>query len=70
MKNNCLNMKLYWVVTVWPKWQIVIPKEIREKLKINTGDSLAIILKDEKYIWLIKNEDISDLYKYIKSEDD
>jgi AbrB family looped-hinge helix DNA binding protein len=68
--HECLNnIKLQWVVTVWHKWQIVIPKEIREKIKINTGDSLAIILKDDKYVWLIKNEDISDLYKYIKSED-
>jgi len=68
MNNICINIKLYWVVTVWPKWQIVIPKEIREKLNLKTGSTLAIILKDEKYLWFVKNEDIWDLYNYIESE--
>lgn len=68
MSKNTCNMKLYWVVSVWPKWQIVIPKELRDKLNIETGTTMALILKDDKYIWLVKNEDMWEILAYIKSE--
>lgn len=61
-------MKLYWIVTVWPKGQIVIPKDLREKLNLETGASLAVILKDDKYMWFVKNEDMWALMTYIQSE--
>ncbi len=61
-------MKLYWIVTVWPKGQIVIPKDLREKLNLETGSSLAVILKDDKYMWFVKNEDMWALMTYIQSE--
>ncbi len=62
------KMKLYWTTTIWPKWQLVIPKEIRDKLNISTWDSMTIILKDDKFIWIIKNDDLKDLLEYIKNE--
>ena len=68
MDKKYCNMKLYWVVTIWPKWQIVIPKDIREKLDIKTGDYLAVIIKDDKYLWFIKNEHMWELMKYVESE--
>lgn len=61
-------MKLFWIVTVWPKWQIVIPKDLREKIWLSSGSTLAIMLKDDKYIWLVKNEDMWEIMKYIESE--
>ena len=68
MNKKTCNMKLCWIVTIWPKWQIVIPKDVREKLGLETWNTLAVILKDDKYIWFVKNEDIGDVMKYIESE--
>lgn len=62
------KIKLYWTTTIWPKWQLVIPKEIRDKLDISTWDSMTIILKDDKFIWIIKNDDLKDLLEYMKNE--
>lgn len=63
------ELKIVWVATVWPKGQIVIPKEIRSTLDIDTGDSFVVILKDSKYIGLVRNEDMSELMAYVKSEE-
>jgi len=59
-------MKLYWTTTLWAKWQIVIPKEIRDKLELKTGDSLSILLKWDKFIGLIRNNDLMELMEFIK----
>lgn len=67
MKNITCGIKLFWTTNVWSKGQIVIPKEIRDKLNINPWDSMSIILKDDKFIWLIKNQDLTELMEYIKS---
>ena len=43
-------------VTVSPKYQVVIPKEIREKLKLKPGQKLQIIyLGDRIEFILLKN---------------
>ena len=68
MKEKKCNIKLYWTTTIWPKWQLVIPKEIRDKLELNTGDSMSIILKDDKFIWILRNKDVSELMEYIENE--
>lgn len=62
------NMKLFWTTTVWPKGQIVIPKEIRDKLNILPWDSMTVVLKDDKFIWIIKNENMKELLEYLKNE--
>lgn len=69
MENNkhvekC-DMKLCWVTTIWPKWQVVIPKEIRDTLWLEKGDGLAILMTHWKYIGLVRNEDVSELTEYI-----
>ena len=38
------------VVKVSSKYQIVIPREVREKLNLKTGDKLIIKANDEKII--------------------
>lgn len=68
MKKIKCKIKLYWTTTIWPKWQLVIPKEIRDKLDIKPGDSMSIIMKDDKFIWILRNKDISELMEYIENE--
>ena len=67
---ECSNLKLSWVVTVWPKGQVVIPKEARYYANISPWDSLAVVVKDNKYIWFVKNEDMWELMDYIQNEKD
>ena len=45
LDNTSCDMKMYGSVTVGTKGQIVIPKEIREDLSINPGDTLMILTK-------------------------
>ena len=69
MLKKIINLKVVWTTTVWPKWQIVIPKEIRNTLDINPWDNLVVLMKDWKYVGLVKNDNIWDLMKYITSEE-
>lgn len=59
------KLSILWVVTVWSKWQIVIPKEIRDTLNIIPGKRFVTLLKDDKYLWLIDHEDMENLRGYI-----
>lgn len=68
MKNITCKMRLHWTTTIWPKWQIVIPKEARERLNLNPWDRVTIITKDDLAVAIIKNEDIKELFEYVKSE--
>lgn len=68
MQEKKCTMKLHGTTTVWPKWQVVIPKEVRDLLNINPGDSITIVTKDNKAVAMIKNEDLKELFEYIKSE--
>lgn len=68
MLKKMINLKVVWTTSVWPKWQIVIPKEIRDTLDINPWDSMVVLMKDNKYVGLVKNDNIWDLMKYITSE--
>lgn len=68
MENKKCSMKLHWTTTVWPKWQVVIPKEVRDLLNISPWDSITIVTKDNKAVAMIKNEDLKELFEYMKSE--
>jgi len=68
MLKKMIDLKVVWTTTVWPKWQIVIPKEVRNTLGINPWDNMVVLMKNWKYVWLVKNDDIWDLMKYITSE--
>lgn len=67
-KTNKCNIRLWWVVTVGPKWQIVIPKDIRDEVWIIPGDSVAVLIKDWKFIWIVKNQDVSEIMEYVECE--
>ena len=68
MLEKIVNLKIVWTTSVWARWQIVIPKDIRDKLDIKPWDNMVVLMKDEKYIWLVKNDSIWELMKYVTSE--
>jgi bifunctional DNA-binding transcriptional regulator/antitoxin component of YhaV-PrlF toxin-antitoxin module len=59
------NLKIFWVVTVGTKWQIVIPKEVRDILWIVPWKKFVTILKDNKFLWLVDYSDMDELKNYI-----
>jgi AbrB family looped-hinge helix DNA binding protein len=52
-------------VTVSPKFQVVIPKEIREAMRLRPGQKLKVI-EYEGRIELIPDRDISELKGFLK----
>lgn len=60
----------YGTVTVGSKGQIVIPKEVREKMDISEGDQLFVMLKDNKAIGLIKANDLQEMLQMMQQEID
>lgn len=61
MKNN-FNLKIYWITTVWAKWQIIIPKEARDDFDIIIWNEYELAMIDKKTfgIWSTIN------YKILK----
>ena len=52
-------------VTVSPKYQVVIPKHIRETMRLRPGQTLKVIVYDGR-IELIFDRDISELKGFLK----
>ena len=52
-------------VTVSPKYQVVIPKEIRQKLKLKPGQKLQIVELDDRIEFLLLKE-IKDARGFLK----
>lgn len=61
-------MRLCGTANIWSKWQIVIPKDVRETLWLQTWDSVSFMLKDEKFLGVIPNDGVEELLNYISSE--
>lgn len=55
-------------VTVSPKYQVVIPKEIRRKMKLRPGQKLQIIQLGER-IEFIRLRDIKEARGFLKGID-
>ena len=55
-------------VTVSPKYQVVIPKEIRDALRLRPGQKMRVIEYDGR-IELIPDRDISELRGFLKGID-
>ena len=58
MKKN--ELKIEWTANIWMKWQIVIPKQVRNKFNLNTWDDLVVI-SWSFWIMLIKSSDLKDM---------
>ena len=52
-------------VTVSPKYQVVIPKEIRDTLQLRPGQKMRVIEYDGR-IEMIPDRDISELKGFLK----
>ena len=52
-------------VTVSPKYQVVIPKEIRQKLKLKPNQKLQIVELDDRIEFLLL-KDIKDARGFLK----
>jgi AbrB family looped-hinge helix DNA binding protein len=55
-------------VTLSPKYQVVIPREVRESLKLCPGQKMQVIEYDGR-IELIPDRDIADLRGFLKGID-
>jgi AbrB family looped-hinge helix DNA binding protein len=64
------TIRLCGTANIWSKWQIVIPKEVRDIVGIEPGDSMSILLRDDKVIGVVPNDSIDCLMEYIQSEKD
>ena len=53
------------IVTVSPKYQVVIPKAVRESLKLRPGQKMQVIEYDGR-IEFIPERDINELRGFIK----
>ena len=54
MAKAHFDFKNYGVTTVGTRGQLVIPKEIRNKMKIKAGNKFLVFSKDDEIIGLIK----------------
>lgn len=66
--KKCWWVKMHATVTVWTKWQVVIPSEVRELLNINPWDNLMVITKHGKALWMIKTDDMDELMEFMQRE--
>ena len=55
-------------VTVSPKYQVVIPKEVRESLQVSPGQRMQVVQYDNR-IELIPERDVSELEGFLQGID-
>lgn len=70
MTSDKCDLKIHGTATIGKKWQIVIPKAIRDLLDLHEGDWLVIMTKNDIAIWLIKNDDMPAMMEYMQQEMD
>ena len=64
------TIRLCGTWNIGSKWQIVIPKEARRVIWLEPWDSVTFLLKDEKFLWIVSNENIGCLLEYVDSQKD
>lgn len=67
-ENNLNDMEIHWTTTLSWKWQVVIPKDVRNLLNLKEWDKLTVITKKWIAIWLIKSDNFEQMLKYMQEE--
>ena len=62
------EVRMHGSVTVGAKWQVVIPKDVRDMLDINEGDTLLTITKYGRFVGFVKSEDVKSFIELLKKE--
>lgn len=62
------ELRMHASVTVGAKGQVVIPKEVRDMLDLNEGDTLLTITKYGKFVGFIKTENLPEFIELVKKE--
>jgi AbrB family looped-hinge helix DNA binding protein len=62
------GIKMYGTVVVGSKGQIVIPKDVREELHIDSGDAMVVVTKHGRAIGMVKADDLPEFMDYMKRE--
>ncbi len=63
------DMTFEWSLTIGPRWQVVIPKAVRDRLSLVEWDQMMVIIKNNMAIGLVKTEDRSQMMEYLRSEE-
>ncbi len=53
-----LNLKIYWLTTVWAKWQVIIPKELRNDLNVKVWVEFKVFLVEKVAFWILEKNKI------------
>lgn len=67
-QQSCADVQIFGNVTVWAKWQIVIPNEVRKLIWVHSGDTLMVMVKHGKAIWLIKSDEFEQFVSMMQEE--
>ena len=62
------KMRFCGTAIVGTKGQIVIPKDVRDKLGLQPGTGVTIVVKDERAVALIRNDDLLNLIECARAE--
>jgi len=54
--------------TISPKYQVVIPKEIREKLRLKSGQKMTVVVKGD-VVYLIPEKPVESFRGFLKGMD-
>lgn len=65
---DTMEIRMHGAVTVGSKWQIVIPKEVRNMLDLNEWDNLLAITKYGKFVGFIKTDKVEEFIELLKAE--
>ena len=62
MTNDISDLKIEGSASIWTKWQIVIPKSVRDKFNLKPWDDI-IILSTHNATILVKSENLENMVK-------
>lgn len=62
------KIKLCGTAVIGTKGQIVIPKDVRDLLGLQPGTGVTILIKDDKFVGLIRNDNLLNLINFARAE--